>query len=693
MSNSYRLIIEDDDGKTTLVPFEQSDLSIGRWDGNSVRLLDRNVSRRHARLVRSNGEIFIEDLNSFNGIKLNGERIDRRSEISEGDLLEIGDYHIALQIEKKAADSPNSFGAEERVDTVMEHAPDQQTLPGVQGSQASRATVPIQAGAQPNPLVAPPPTQERKSNPVLPPFPASGGLSAPENPFFDPHSSSSLAERHGSRTEQISVGPARVSNKPRLICVSTEYAGRAFTLHDPEVIIGRVEDNDVVIEHRSVSRNHAKIMFDGQVHKIIDLDSANGILVNDEEYAITDLRHGDLIELGHVCFRFIPAGETFTPSEDETKAMLDAGVAPPTSQPPIPTLEEEAIASTLPPQNSPKKSDPLPEITPSQDLCEAATVADTPLNALTVSDMFKPKVDQANDEAQTTELIGRQATVSAVSPDSLSPSAADLLRERRNMPTANNPAYSLDDDVDDFEGPTRSRVPFVVAAVFMVLAAIGVASQFSGSQVDHDAELQGLHASGEYSKLEAYFVEHQGAFSDGKKAMQLVFDAKQKQDTPPVPVVKKPAPEKVTPPKAIEALVPKAEPPEPKATEPAAAPKPAPTPRAKPASVQKRRKKLRAKKKRRRADKSAADLAKAQTYYKRGNELLAFDRKNAEHWLKLCIKTAAFADCHRSLGILFAESSPEKAIFHYRKYVQLKPNADDAETVRKFIRQATADGS
>ena len=77
-------------------------------------------------------------------------------------------------------------------------------------------------------------------------------------------------------------------------------------------------------------------------------------------------------------------------------------------------------------------------------------------------------------------------------------------------------------------------------------------------------------------------------------------------------------------------------------------------------------------------------------YYRRGNELLAFDRKNAEHWLVLCVKTAPkFADCHRSLGILFAEVNPDKAIYHYRKYVQLKPSADDAATVREFIRQAT----
>ena len=49
MAKSYSLIIEDDDGETTLVPFEAIDITVGRWDGNAIRLLDRNVSRRHAR--------------------------------------------------------------------------------------------------------------------------------------------------------------------------------------------------------------------------------------------------------------------------------------------------------------------------------------------------------------------------------------------------------------------------------------------------------------------------------------------------------------------------------------------------------------------------------------------------------------------------------------------------------------------
>ncbi|HEY8208902.1 MAG TPA: FHA domain-containing protein, partial [Myxococcaceae bacterium] len=70
-----KLIIEDDEGRKTVVPFVREEITIGRQEGNTIRLTERNVSRRHARLLRQNGHVVVEDLGSYNGIKINGERI------------------------------------------------------------------------------------------------------------------------------------------------------------------------------------------------------------------------------------------------------------------------------------------------------------------------------------------------------------------------------------------------------------------------------------------------------------------------------------------------------------------------------------------------------------------------------------------------------------------------------------------
>src|SRR2546421_9690321 len=99
----YKLIIEDDEGKTTVVPLIRDEISIGRKEGNTIRLTERNVSRRHAKLVKSNGTVFIEDLTSYNGIKVNGDRIAGRAPVNEGDRVQIGDYQLALKLDKATA--------------------------------------------------------------------------------------------------------------------------------------------------------------------------------------------------------------------------------------------------------------------------------------------------------------------------------------------------------------------------------------------------------------------------------------------------------------------------------------------------------------------------------------------------------------------------------------------------------------
>src|SRR5262245_47321385 len=94
-----KLIIEDDEGRKTVVPFVRDEITIGRQEGNTIRLTERNVSRRHARLLRQNGHILVEDLGSYNGIRINGDRIQGQVQVNDGDLIQIGDYDLAVQRE------------------------------------------------------------------------------------------------------------------------------------------------------------------------------------------------------------------------------------------------------------------------------------------------------------------------------------------------------------------------------------------------------------------------------------------------------------------------------------------------------------------------------------------------------------------------------------------------------------------
>ncbi|HSN91853.1 MAG TPA: FHA domain-containing protein, partial [Anaeromyxobacteraceae bacterium] len=92
-----KIVIEDDAGRRTTVPFSADEIAIGRGtEGVAVRLADRNVSRRHARLVRQKGDVWVEDLGSLIGTRVNGDRVDGKRKLRPGDIVQIGDYDLAV---------------------------------------------------------------------------------------------------------------------------------------------------------------------------------------------------------------------------------------------------------------------------------------------------------------------------------------------------------------------------------------------------------------------------------------------------------------------------------------------------------------------------------------------------------------------------------------------------------------------
>lgn len=70
-------------------------LTIGRADGNDIKLDGLQISNRHARLVRSGGRISAEDLGSTNGIYIDGERVSRGA-LDPGRSLQVGTFLIRV---------------------------------------------------------------------------------------------------------------------------------------------------------------------------------------------------------------------------------------------------------------------------------------------------------------------------------------------------------------------------------------------------------------------------------------------------------------------------------------------------------------------------------------------------------------------------------------------------------------------
>jgi pSer/pThr/pTyr-binding forkhead associated (FHA) protein len=388
VSAVFKLTIEDDEGKTTVVPLARDEITIGRLEGNTIRLTERNVSRRHARLVRQNGALYIEDLASFTGVRVNGAKIASATLLREGDEVQIGDYRIALRGERTTAaltdrgalggigDRPTmpslpavsapmaTVGGSVAIPTRASVAamaaqpaaiasPPPGSIPAVPAEIVPIDTAPLVTGAPqqtpapevvltppgspsvPIPPQGPPPAAGRRSPPqpqslaaaaaqplaapapVPPPRPQPPAPAKAQAPAKAPANDPIPAVSDAQPTIPIralgeSVPDRTAGAAPaRMFVLTTDLAGMEFPLDRASLVIGRTDENDIVLGHRSISRHHAKIVRDGDHYTIVDLQSANGVRVNGEDYERIELNPGDIIELGHVKMRFVGPFETF----------------------------------------------------------------------------------------------------------------------------------------------------------------------------------------------------------------------------------------------------------------------------------------------------------------------------------------------------------------------------------------------
>ena len=72
--------------------------TIGRGNENDIVLLDGSISRQHARVYTEEKSILLEDLNSANGIQINGKRVVFRT-LQDGDVIQIGNAKMTFSEE------------------------------------------------------------------------------------------------------------------------------------------------------------------------------------------------------------------------------------------------------------------------------------------------------------------------------------------------------------------------------------------------------------------------------------------------------------------------------------------------------------------------------------------------------------------------------------------------------------------
>ncbi|HSO00868.1 MAG TPA: sigma 54-interacting transcriptional regulator [Candidatus Nanopelagicales bacterium] len=122
---SYILVIDASSSYRRALP-QDGVLIVGRCDEADVRVGSTSVSRRHAKLIVSGGEVRITDLGSHNGTLVHGDRVEGSRMLASGDVVTIGDATLILQRKAPARGSaPVAMGRLRRcVEAEIERAAD-----------------------------------------------------------------------------------------------------------------------------------------------------------------------------------------------------------------------------------------------------------------------------------------------------------------------------------------------------------------------------------------------------------------------------------------------------------------------------------------------------------------------------------------------------------------------------------------
>jgi len=98
--------------------------------------------------------------------------------------------------------------------------------------------------------------------------------------------------------------PPEAESTATLVLLDKGKPRKTFALTKDRVIIGRLDESDVVVPDPGVSRRHAEVRRDDGEYILSDLGSTNGTMVNEATIGERTLADGDRITVGNSVLEF-----------------------------------------------------------------------------------------------------------------------------------------------------------------------------------------------------------------------------------------------------------------------------------------------------------------------------------------------------------------------------------------------------
>lgn len=247
------LLLRAQDG--TVYPIAETTL-IGREADCQVMLNHARISRHHARIIRRDGELLVEDLHSSNGTFVNGRRIHEAQILQPGDELRLDEFALRL-VASDAADV-----------TAL-------AVPG-RGGAATAQNLTV--------------TTVKTDTTYL--------VRADE-----------LALMNAVKRKGIEFVRPGATEGAGLVVLSAPIRGKIMPLRasslDASWLIGRDPEAEVHLIDRAVAHQHARVHRHGERWSIENLNATNPLFVNGVAVTTTSLlEQGDRVQLGRSELQF-----------------------------------------------------------------------------------------------------------------------------------------------------------------------------------------------------------------------------------------------------------------------------------------------------------------------------------------------------------------------------------------------------
>ncbi len=273
---SFTIVISEKGGAERRQPFDATEATIGRIQGNDVVLSKSNVSKQHAKIVCQDERFVVTDENSTNGTYVNRRRIQQPTIITEADRVFIGDFVLRLEIDGER----------------HEVAPDQEPSCPVEPLEPVDGRVPAQPSVEPTVTRARPPLDQLGEDPVYPDVPP-----APRLPGARHSSQPSLGDAQASKLlGQVSELSVTSSVNAAVATIAPEEANTLTVLSIVVDTVWELLTDELAIEPDLVRREQIiERTIERELRKILAQHSFPHLANPDE---LRQLARAELIELG-----------------------------------------------------------------------------------------------------------------------------------------------------------------------------------------------------------------------------------------------------------------------------------------------------------------------------------------------------------------------------------------------------------